>query len=57
MAGYSSILTSRIPMDRAWWGHKDLDMTEQLSTQLFKEHYLEITSLQEGESRVKTIKG
>ena len=38
MANYSSILAWRIPMDRgAWqatspWGHKNLDMTERLST-------------------------
>ena len=39
MATHSSILAWRIPMDRgAWratyspWGHKELDMTERLST-------------------------
>ena len=36
MATHSSILAWRIPMDRgAWkapWGHKELDMTEQLNT-------------------------
>ena len=37
MAIHSSILVRRIPMDRrTWgyspWGHKELDMTERLST-------------------------
>ena len=38
MATHSSILAWRIPMDRrVWWatvlgGHKESDMTEQLST-------------------------
>ena len=37
MAIHSSILTWRVPMDRgAWqatvWAHKELDMTERLST-------------------------
>ena len=33
MATHSSILSWRIPMDRgAWWGCKESDMTEQLST-------------------------
>ena len=40
MATHSSILSLRIPMDRGAWqttvhgGHKELDMTEQLSTHL-----------------------
>ena len=33
MATHSSILAWRIPMDkRAWWGCKESDMTELLST-------------------------
>ena len=33
MATHSRILAWRVPMDRgAWWGHKESDMTEQLST-------------------------
>ena len=41
MATHSRILAWRIPMDRgAWWatvhgGHKELDMTERLSTMLY----------------------
>ena len=41
MATHSSILAWRVPMDRgAWyqgyspWGHKESDMTEQLSTHI-----------------------
>ena len=33
MATHSSILAQRIPMDRGtWWGCKESDTTEQLST-------------------------
>ena len=44
MATHSSILAWRIPMDRGAWkatqsmGHKELDMTERLSTYKKKVH-------------------
>ena len=35
LATHSRILAWRVPMDRgAWWGHKESDMTEQLSTRI-----------------------